>query len=65
MYQRVVGECKEFAYLHEGRFKLPSKMACRSIWLAQSIEQRTLDLRVVSSSFTLGLELTLKKKEGL
>ena len=35
-------------------------------WLAQLVEHPTLDLGVVSSSLTLGVELTLKKikKEG-
>jgi len=35
----------------------------RDAWLAQSVEHATLDLGVMSSSPTLGTELTLKKKE--
>ena len=39
-------------------------LLCRGTWLAQSVEYVTLDLRVVSSSPTLGLlEITLKKKK--
>lgn len=33
----------------------------RDTWLAQSVEHETLGLEVVSSSFTLGVELTEKK----
>ena len=32
-------------------------------WLAQSVEHATLDLEVVSSSSTLGVEITFKKEE--
>ena len=35
-----------------------------STWLAQSVEQMTLDLGVVSSSPTLGIEITLKNREA-
>ena len=34
----------------------------RDTWLAWSVEHVTVDFRVMSSSPTLGLELTLKKK---
>lgn len=34
------------------------KKELRGAWLAQSVEHRTLDLRVVSSSPTLGVEPT-------
>ena len=32
-------------------------------WLAQRVEHATLDLRVVSLSSRLGIEITLKKKK--
>ena len=35
----------------------------RGTWPAQSAERATLDLRVTSSSPTLGVELTYKKKK--
>lgn len=35
----------------------------RSAWLAQSVEDTTLDLGVVSSSPTLGVEIYFKKKK--
>ena len=38
------------------------KQMNRDTWLAQSEEQVSLDLRVVSSSPTWGMEITLKKK---
>lgn len=42
--------------------RLRTKMAfSRVIWLAQSVEVESLDLRVESSSPMVGLELTLKK----
>ena len=31
-------------------------------WLAQSVEHVTLDLRVLSSSLMLGIEMTFKKQ---
>jgi len=31
-------------------------------WLAQLVERKTLDLEVISSSPTLGVEITLKKE---
>ena len=33
-------------------------------WLAQSVENATLDVGVMSSSHTLAVELTLKEREG-
>ena len=39
------------------------RVAFRGTWLAQSVEFVTLDLGVVSSSPTLGVEFTLKKKK--
>ena len=42
---------------------LRSVVSARGAWLAQSVEHATLDLRVVSSSPTLDMEPTLKKKK--
>lgn len=39
------------------------KRTFQGTWQAQSTEHVTLDLRVVSSSLRLGIELTLKKRE--
>lgn len=33
-------------------------------WLAQSVEHAILDLKVLSSSLRLGIDLTLKKERG-
>ena len=44
-------------------FYSDSKSSKRSSsWLAQSVEHVTLDLEVVSSSPTLGIEITFKKR---
>ena len=40
--------------------KCLSTVQWRSAWLDQSVEHETLDLKVVSSSPTLGIERTLK-----
>lgn len=37
----------------------------RGTWLAQSVEDAALDLEVVGSSPTLGVEITLKKKAAM
>lgn len=34
-------------------------------WLAQTLEHATLDLRIMGSSPTLGIELTLNKSGGV
>jgi len=34
------------------------EIMCRSTWLAQLEEHATLDLKVVSSSLTMGVEIT-------
>ena len=36
----------------------------KGAWLAPSVEHAALDLKVVSSSAMLGVELTLKKSSG-
>ena len=41
------------------------KIEKRGAWLAQSTEHMTLNLRVMSSSPTLGVEPTKKKKKTL
>ena len=41
---------------------LVTKRNTRDAWVAQSVQHVTLDLRVVGSSPTLGVGLTLKKK---
>ena len=39
------------------------RMNWRGAWLAQSVEHGTLGLEVVSSSSTLGVEITFKNEE--
>ena len=41
---------------------MSAKYISRGTWLAQSVECKALDLRVVSLSPTLGVEITLKNK---
>ena len=42
--------------------KIITTVCCRSIWLAQSMEHVTLDLKARSLSPMLGMEITLKIK---
>ena len=49
----------------EGCFSKEKKKKPKGLWLAQSVEHVTFDLKVVSLSPTLGVEITLKKNLSL
>lgn len=53
------------SFVEGGNLSAYSKMGWGGgTWLVQPVECDTLDLRAVSSSLTLGAEITLKKRDG-